>query len=48
MNQGIFSDELKIDRVTPNFKKGDKEHFENYRPISILPLFGKIFEKVIF
>ena len=48
MNQGIFPDELKIGKVTPVFKKGDKQNFENYRPISIIPVFGKIFEKIIY
>ena len=48
MDQGIFPNELKIGKVTPVFKKGDKQKFENYRPISILPIFGKIFEKIIY
>ena len=48
MDQGIFPNELKIGKVTPIFKKGDKQKFENDRPISILPIFGKIFEKVIY
>ena len=48
MNQGIFPNELKIGRITPIYKKGDKRHLENYRPVSILPIFGKIFEKVIY
>ena len=29
-------------------KKNDKQLVENYRPISLLPIFGKIFEKIIF
>ena len=33
---------------SPFDKKGNEELLENYRPISILPLFGKIFEKVIY
>jgi hypothetical protein len=33
---------------TYRYKKDNKEHIENYRPVSILPLFGKIFEKIIY
>ena len=34
--------------VTPIFNKGDKQSIVNYRPISLLPICGKIFEKIIF
>ena len=34
--------------VTPIFKKGDKQLIKNYRPISLLPVCGKILEKNIF
>ena len=45
---GNFPDELKIARVCPVFKTGDSKLITNYRPISILPYFSKIFEKIIF
>lgn len=35
-------------RITPVFKKGDRTRIQNYRPISVLPNFGKIFESVIY
>ena len=38
----------KLANVTPIFKKGDKQLIGNYRPISLLPLCDKIFEKIIF
>ena len=38
----------KLANVTPIFKKGDKQLIKNYRPISLLPICGKIFEKIIF
>ena len=38
----------KLANVTPIFKKGDKQQIKNYRPISLLPICGKIFEKIIF
>ena len=48
ISKGQFPDIFKIGKITPIFKKGDEENFENYRPVSTLPLFGKIFEKVIY
>ena len=46
-NVGIFPDELKLATITPIFKKGDPTKVENYRPISILPLLSKIYEKAM-
>ena len=43
---GIFPDRMKIARVIPLFKNGDVKEFSNYRPVSILPQFSKILEKV--
>ena len=40
--------ELKIARVVPLFKAGDKSIFSNYRPISVLPSFSKILEKLVY
>jgi len=45
---GIVPDQLKIARVCPIFKSGDQTDFTNYRPISVLPAFSKIFEKNIY
>ena len=45
---GTFPDVLKVGRVTPVFKKGNPEDVGNYRPVSTLPIFGKIFEKVMY
>ena len=38
----------RISTITPVFKKGDSQIFDNYRPISLIPIFGKIFEKLIY
>ena len=45
---GIVPINMKIARVTPVFKVYDKTEMSNYRPISILSLFSKILEKVMF
>ena len=48
MGIGKFPDQLKLGKITPIYKKEDEELMQNYRPISTLPIFGKIFEKIIF
>ena len=45
-SQGIFPDSLKLANITPVHKKDEITDKENYRPVSVLPLFSKIFEKV--
>ena len=46
-NQGVFPGKLKIASVTPVFKAKSKLSVNNYRPISILPLFSKILEQLM-
>ena len=41
-----YPDALKIARVNPGHKSGPPEKVDNYRPISALPLFSKVFEKL--
>src|SRR6218665_307379 len=45
---GIVPPALKIGRVTPIFKHGDKSELGNYRHISVLPYFSKLFERAIY
>ena len=48
LTTGTFPAELKTGKILPIYKKGNKELLENYRPVSTLPIFGKILEKLIF
>ena len=48
LSQGIFPNEMKIARVVPLYKSGDVRLIQNYRPVSILPVFSKIFEKIMY
>ena len=45
---GIIPDQMKIALVTPIFKAKEENKFENYRPISVLTCFAKIFEKLMY
>lgn len=44
-NTGVFPSSLKVASITPVYKAGDPLLVENYRPISVLPLFSKVVEK---
>ena len=48
MKSGIFPKILKLGKIAPVFKKCDTQIMDNYRPVSIIPIFGKIFEKIIY
>ncbi len=48
LNIGLFPDQLKISKVVPIYKKDDESIFINCKPVSLLPVISKLFEKVIF
>ena len=48
LETGTVPDKMKLSTVTPIFKQGNKEDLGNYRPISILPYFSKLLEKVVY
>ena len=45
---GIFPSVWKKGNIVPAHKKNDKQRLNNYRPISLLPICSKIFERLIF
>lgn len=44
----VFPDPLKIARVVPVFKSGHTRIISNYRPILVLPIFSKVFERLVY
>ena len=42
------TDKLKIAKVKPLFKSGNVAEFSNYRPVSVLPIFSKLLEKLFY
>jgi len=47
LSKGVFPEKLKIGVIKPFFKKGSHLELNNYRPITLLSTFAKIFEKII-
>jgi len=45
---GTFPTRLKYAVIKPLLKKGDKDNIANYRPISLLTSFSKVFERIIY
>ena len=44
----VFRSEWKKGNIVPCYKKDNKKNIKNYRPVSLLPILGKIFERLIF
>ena len=48
IENNIFPDGWKIVKATPIYKEGEKSEKSNYRPISVLPVISRLFEKPIY
>ena len=48
IKHGKFPNEWKMANVVPVHRKSDKQILENYRPVSSLPICGKVFERLIY
>ena len=48
LEKGHFPNELKKANVVPVHKKNDKQLLKNYRPISLLPICGKVLERLLY
>jgi hypothetical protein len=48
LSTGIVPEKLKTAKVIPIYKKADAAVFSNYRPVSLLPCFSKILERLVF
>ena len=47
LRAGNFPDRLKLADITPVFKKNNPSEKENYRPVGVLPVVSKIFERIM-
>ena len=48
LQQGVFPENLKIAKVSPVYKKDEESLLTNYRPISVLPCFSKLLERIMY
>ena len=48
MTTKVFPDDLKVGKVAPACKSGERDNLNNYRPISVLPKVARVFEKILY
>ena len=48
IDAGVYPNALKVSIVKPILKKQEPLYMENYRPITLIPIFSKIFEKFLY
>ena len=47
-SENKFPDTLKLSNIVPVFKKHDPIYKVNFRPVSVLPVLSKVFEKIMY
>jgi hypothetical protein len=47
LQKSLFPSAEKYGKIVPIFKSGRRDVFDDYRPISILPVFSKIIERLV-
>lgn len=47
IREGVYPSAFKISKTIPIFKNGDQSSFNNYRPISLVPILSKVFEALL-
>lgn len=48
LQKGVFPEVLKVTIIRPLFKKEDRQNMNFYRALALIPIFSKIYEKVIY
>ena len=48
LSSGLFPDDWKCTRVTPLFKQGERTDVKNHRPISVMSVIAKVFERIVY
>ena len=48
LSQGLFPNKLKLARVIPLYKNDNAMFVTNYRPVSVLTIFSKLFERIVY
>ena len=47
LEMAVFPSSEKCSKITPVYKSGERTSMDNYRPISVLPVISKVFERVV-
>ena len=48
LEEGVFPDLMKLAKIIPLHKGGEKNECDNYRPTSLLPVISKVLEKLVY